>query len=59
MWTSDIIYALSRFEEQFGNCNTTCIEDIEIGLFGCLIIRYDNHPYVYVVKEHKWVKRED
>lgn len=58
MWTSDIIYALKRFEEDFGNGNTVCIEDMKTGMFGCLIIRYCGHHYIFVAKEDKWVKKE-
>lgn len=58
MWTSDIIHALNRFQEQFGDGNTVCIGNIEVGLFGHLIIRYDTYLYVFLVKEDKWFKRE-
>lgn len=57
MWTSDIIHALNRFQEQFNDGNTICIEDVQIGMFGHLIIHYGGHPYVFLAKEDKWFKR--
>lgn len=55
MWTSDIIHALTKFEEQFGDGNTICIENITTGIFGHIIIRYGDHSYIFV--EDKWFKR--
>lgn len=56
MWTSDIIKALQKFEQQFNESNTACIEDLQITSFGMILINYGGTYYGYSISKEEWVQ---